>query len=62
MPTLYSGSKPADFKEYREKVSASLRRPEYGKAFSLTTRQTDHAPTTPRPRPGCSRSAPPLWS
>lgn len=48
MPTLYSGSKPADFKEYREKVSASLRRPEYGKAFSLTARQTDHAPAEVR--------------
>lgn len=48
MPTLYSGRKPADFKEHREKVSASLRRPEYGKAFSLTTRQTDHAPAEAR--------------
>lgn len=48
MPTLYSGRKPVDFKEYREKVIESLRRPEYGKAFSLTTRQTDHAPAEAR--------------
>lgn len=44
MPTLYAGRKPADFDEYRAAVFASLRRPAYGKAFSLTTRQTDHAP------------------
>lgn len=44
MPTLYAGRKPVDFDEYRAAVFASLRRPAYGKAFSLTTRQTDHAP------------------
>ena len=44
MPTLYAGQKPADFEEYRTAVIASLRRPAYGKAFSLTTRQTDHDP------------------
>jgi len=44
MPTLYAGTKPVDFAEYRAAVVANLRRPGYGKAFSLTTRQTDHAP------------------
>ncbi|MGJ9373668.1 alpha/beta fold hydrolase [Nesterenkonia sp. CF4.4] len=48
MPTLYSGRKPEDFKEYRDAVTASLRRPEYGRAFSLTTRQTDHDPAEAR--------------
>jgi pimeloyl-ACP methyl ester carboxylesterase len=43
MPTLYSGQKPIDFDQYRASVVASLRRPGYAKAFSLTTR-TDHAP------------------
>lgn len=44
MPTLYKGTKPTDFEQYRARVVASLKRPGYGKAFSLTTRQTDHAP------------------
>jgi pimeloyl-ACP methyl ester carboxylesterase len=44
MPTLYAGTKPADFAEYRKAVIDNLRRPGYGKAFSLTTQQTDHAP------------------
>ncbi len=44
MPTLYAGQKPADFEEYRTAVIANLRRPAYGKAFSRTTRQTDHDP------------------
>ncbi|MHA7207853.1 alpha/beta fold hydrolase [Arthrobacter sp. MDT1-65] len=44
MPTLYSGRKPDDFQEYRKAVVASLRRKPYGRAFSLTTRQTDHDP------------------
>ncbi|PPB50045.1 alpha/beta hydrolase [Arthrobacter pityocampae] len=44
MPTLYAGRKPEDFQEYRKAVVASLRRKPYGKAFSLTTRQTDHDP------------------
>jgi pimeloyl-ACP methyl ester carboxylesterase len=43
MPTLYSGRKPVDFDSYRASVVASLRRPGYAQAFSLTTR-TDHAP------------------
>jgi pimeloyl-ACP methyl ester carboxylesterase len=48
MPTLYKGKKPADFEEYRSRVIASLKRPGYGKAFSLTTRQTTHAPAEAR--------------
>lgn len=48
MPTLYAGQKPADFDEYRASVYASLRRPAYGKAFSRTTRQTDHDPAEAR--------------
>lgn len=41
LPRLYAGRRPADFDAYRDKVIASLRRPGYAKAFSLTTR-TDH--------------------
>lgn len=44
MPTLYSGRKPDDFDAYRTDVIASLKRKPYGKAFSLTTQQTDHDP------------------
>jgi pimeloyl-ACP methyl ester carboxylesterase len=44
MPTLYAGRKPVDFEQYRASVVASLKRPAYGKAFSLTTRQTNHDP------------------
>ena len=42
LPKLYAGRKPADFGEYRDQVVASLRRPGYARAFSLTTR-TSHA-------------------
>jgi pimeloyl-ACP methyl ester carboxylesterase len=42
LPTLYAGRRPADFSEYRGQVVASLRRPGYARAFSLTTR-TSHA-------------------
>jgi pimeloyl-ACP methyl ester carboxylesterase len=48
MPTLYSGKKPVDFDDYRTAVIASLKRPAYGKAFSLTTRQTTHDPAEAR--------------
>lgn len=48
MPTLYAGRKPIDFDEYRRAVHASLRRPAYARAFSATTRQTDHAPAEAR--------------
>jgi pimeloyl-ACP methyl ester carboxylesterase len=48
LPTLYAGRKPVDFEDYRARVVASLKRAEYGKAFSLTTRQTDHAPAEAR--------------
>ncbi|WP_411699199.1 alpha/beta fold hydrolase [Conyzicola sp.] len=44
MPTLYAGRKPVDFDEYRRAVVTSLKRSAYGKAFSLTTRQTTHDP------------------
>jgi pimeloyl-ACP methyl ester carboxylesterase len=43
LPKLYAGQRPADFEEYRDRVVASLRRPGYTRAFSLTTR-TSHAP------------------
>ncbi|MEC5193013.1 MULTISPECIES: alpha/beta fold hydrolase [unclassified Arthrobacter] len=42
LPTLNSGTKPADFTEYRDQAVASMKRPGYARAFSLTTR-TDHA-------------------
>ncbi|MHB8325307.1 MAG: alpha/beta fold hydrolase [Candidatus Dormibacteria bacterium] len=42
LPKLYAGRRPGDFDEYRDRVVASLRRPGYAKAFSLTTR-TSHA-------------------
>jgi pimeloyl-ACP methyl ester carboxylesterase len=41
MSKLYAGQRPPDFDEYRNRVAASLRRPGYAKAFSLTTR-TSH--------------------
>jgi pimeloyl-ACP methyl ester carboxylesterase len=41
LPKLYAGRRPADFAEYRDQVVASLRRPGYARAFSLTTR-TSH--------------------
>jgi pimeloyl-ACP methyl ester carboxylesterase len=41
LPTLYAGAKPTDFAEYRKAVVASLGRPGYARAFSLTTR-ADH--------------------
>jgi pimeloyl-ACP methyl ester carboxylesterase len=37
MPKLYAGERPTDFEAYRAEVVASLRRPGYAKAFSLTT-------------------------
>jgi pimeloyl-ACP methyl ester carboxylesterase len=49
MPKLYAGRQPADFGEYRDQVVASLRRPGYAKAFSLTT-HTDHTPAEARLR------------
>jgi pimeloyl-ACP methyl ester carboxylesterase len=47
MPKLYAGQRPADFDDHRARVVASLRRPGYAKAFSLTTR-ADHAPAEAR--------------
>ena len=48
LPTLYRGKKPADFEDYRSTVIASLKRPGYRKAFSLTTSQTTHEPAEAR--------------
>lgn len=48
LPTLYKGKKPADFEEYRSKVITSLKRPGYGKAFSLTITHTSHDPAEAR--------------
>ena len=41
MPALYAGTKPVDFKEYRQDAITSMKRPGYAGAFSQTTR-TDH--------------------
>ena len=38
LPKLYAGRKPADFGDYRAAVKASMKKPGYAKAFSLTTR------------------------
>ncbi len=43
LPKLYAGRRPADFGEYRDRVVASISRPGYARAFSLTTRAS-HAP------------------
>jgi pimeloyl-ACP methyl ester carboxylesterase len=47
LPKLYAGRQPDDFASYRDRIAASLRRPGYAKAFSLTTR-TDHTPAQQR--------------
>jgi pimeloyl-ACP methyl ester carboxylesterase len=47
LPKLYAGQRPDDFGSYRSEVVASLRRPGYAKAFSLTTR-TSHGPAQAR--------------
>jgi pimeloyl-ACP methyl ester carboxylesterase len=47
LPKLYAGQRPDDFDQYRDELVASLRRPGYAKAFSLTTR-TDHTPAEQR--------------
>jgi pimeloyl-ACP methyl ester carboxylesterase len=47
LPKLYAGRRPTDFVEYRARVVASIHRPGYAKAFSLTTR-TSHAPAEAR--------------
>jgi pimeloyl-ACP methyl ester carboxylesterase len=38
LPTLYAGTKPPDFDDYRKQVTAALRRPGHAAAFSRTTR------------------------
>jgi hypothetical protein len=57
MPKLYAGQRPSDFDEYRDRVVASLRRPGYAKAFSLTTR-TSHD----QPKHASATSRNPRWS
>ncbi len=47
VPRLYAGHKPTDLDAHLRSVIASVRRPGYAKAFSLTTR-ADHAPTEAR--------------
>jgi pimeloyl-ACP methyl ester carboxylesterase len=47
LPKLYAGQRPDDFDQYRDQVVASLRRPGYAKAFSLTTR-INHDPAEAR--------------
>ncbi|MGH3420195.1 MAG: alpha/beta fold hydrolase, partial [Streptosporangiaceae bacterium] len=49
LPKLYAGRRPADFEDYRARVVASIRRPGYAKAFSMTTR-TNHEPVNARLR------------
>lgn len=41
LPTLYAGTRPADFDSYRRLVSAALARPGHARAFARTT-QTSH--------------------
>lgn len=48
LPSLYAGKKPVDFDTYLTSVIANLKRPAYGKAFSMTTRQTTHDPAEAR--------------
>jgi hypothetical protein len=41
---LYAGRRPAGFGGYRDQVVASLHGPGYARAFSLTTRTSQHRP------------------
>ena len=43
LPKLYAGKRPTDFEAYRAEVVASLRRPGYARAFSLTNRDAAEA-------------------
>jgi len=45
LPTLYAGRRPVDFDAHRAAIVASLRRPGYAKALSMTTR-ISHAEAT----------------
>src|SRR5580658_2205877 len=47
LPKLYAGRRPDDFNDYPPRLAATLRRPAYAPAFSLTTR-TSHAPAEER--------------
>jgi pimeloyl-ACP methyl ester carboxylesterase len=42
LPSLYAGTKPSDFDQYRDELITALRRPGYGRAFARTVAQTDH--------------------
>ncbi len=57
LPKLYAGRRPAGFGDYRDLIVASIRRPGYARAFSLTTR-TSHASAQARP----AGSGHPPWS
>ena len=46
-PTFYAGRKPEDLDAHLSELKASMKRPGYAKAFSLTTR-TSHAPVEAR--------------
>ncbi len=50
LPKLYAGRLPEDFEAYRAAVTASIRRPGYAKAFSLTTRTSHDAAERALPR------------
>lgn len=43
LPSLYAGTKPADFEEHRAAIIAGIRAPGHARAVSRTTR-TSHAP------------------
>ena len=47
LPKLYAGRRPADFDDYRNQVTATIRRPGHTKAFCLTTR-TSHVAAAAR--------------
>ena len=47
LPRAYPGQRPADFEEHRRAIAASMRRPGYRRAFTLTTR-TSHDPAEAR--------------
>lgn len=43
LPSLYAGTKPADFEDHRAAIKAALARPGHARSFSMTTRLS-HAP------------------
>jgi len=48
LPSLYAGTKPADFAEHRAAVVRGLKRPGYAKALSNWANQTQHDPVEAR--------------